>query len=68
MVMTSEFLSTVATSGTSDAAAGNEEDFSQLNEENNGNDDELADNGEATSITALQGANKKSRRMKKKRR
>jgi hypothetical protein len=45
---------------------GNEEDRSHLNEERNGNDEELADNGESTSISASQGANKKSRRMKKK--
>jgi hypothetical protein len=50
----------------SSAFVGTEEDCSQLNEESNGNDDELADNGETTSITASQGANKKSRRMKKK--
>lgn len=68
MVMTSESLRTTAMSETNDAATGIEEDCSQLNEENNGNEDELAENGEATSITALQGANKKSRRMKKKRR
>jgi hypothetical protein len=66
--MTSESLRTTAMSETNDVAAGNEEDCSQLNEENNGNDSELADSGEATSITASQGANKKSRRMKKKRR
>lgn len=45
---------------------GNEDDSFQLNEESNGNDEELADNGEGTSISASQGTNKKSRRMKKK--
>lgn len=55
----------VATSESS-VFMGNEEDCSQLNEESNGNDEELADNGEGTSISASQGANKKSRRMKKK--
>jgi hypothetical protein len=68
MVTASESVSTVATSESSGATAGNDEDCSQLNEENNGNDDELADNREATSITALQGTNKKTRRAKKKRR
>lgn len=68
MVMASKSLSPFAISESIVATAGNEEDSSQLNEENNGNDDELADSGEATSITALQGANKKSRRAKKKRR
>ncbi|PNF22320.1 hypothetical protein B7P43_G02923 [Cryptotermes secundus] len=68
VAITSESLRTAAISETNDATAGIEEDCSQLNEENNGNDDELADNGEATNITALQGANKKSRRLKKKRR
>lgn len=65
MVTASKSLNVVATSESS-AFVGNEEDCSQLNEESNGNDDELADNGETTSITASQGANKKSRRMKKK--
>jgi hypothetical protein len=68
MVMSSKSLRTATVSGIRKSAAGNEEDCSQLNEENNGNDDEVADNGEATSIISLQGANKKSRRMKKKRR
>jgi hypothetical protein len=67
MVMSSKSLRT-AVSETSNSAAGNEDDCSQLNEENNGNDDEVADNGEATSIISLQGTNKKNRRMKKKRR
>jgi hypothetical protein len=68
MVMSSKSLRTAAVSGIRASAAGNEEDCSQLNDENTGNDDEVADNGEATSIISLQGANKKSRRMKKKRR
>lgn len=68
MVMTSESLRTTAISETNDAATGIEEDCSQLNEGNNGNDDELTDIGEATNIAALQGANKKCRKMKKKRR
>jgi hypothetical protein len=67
ILMTNKSLRTTAISETGDSAAGNAEDFSQLNEENNGND-EQADNGEATSVTSLQGANKKSRKIKKKRR
>jgi hypothetical protein len=65
MVAADKSLNVGATSESS-AFVGNEEDCSQLNEESNGNDEELADNGESTSISASQGANKKSRRMKKK--
>lgn len=65
MVTADKSLGVVATSESS-VFMGNEEDCSQLNEESNGNDEELADNGEGTSISASQGANKKSRRMKKK--
>lgn len=65
MVIADKSVGVVATSESS-VFMGNEEDCSQLNEESNGNDEELADNGEGTSISASQGANKKSRRMKKK--
>lgn len=66
MVTASESVSTVATSESSGATAINEEECSLVNEENNGNDDELADSGGATCSPASQGANKKSRRTKKK--
>lgn len=65
MLTARKSTSIIATSESS-AFVGNEDDCSHLNEESNGNDDELADNGEATSITASQGANKKNRRVKKK--
>jgi len=65
LVTADKSLGVVATSESS-VFVGNEENCSQLNEESNGNDEELADNGESASISASQGANKKSRRMKKK--
>ena len=65
MVTADKSLGVVATSESS-VFMGIDEDCSQLNEESNGNDEDLADNGEGTSISASQGANKKSRRMKKK--
>jgi hypothetical protein len=65
MVAADKSLSVVATSESS-VFVGSEKDCSHLNEESNGNDEELADNGESTSISASQGASKKSRRMKKK--
>lgn len=65
--MASESLSTFATlEGIGATASGNKEDCSQLNEENSGNDDELANGGEATSIIALQVADMKSCRARKK--